>query len=152
MKHFYKQLFTMFLFCSASVAYSQNESDISNFLQASGKDASKLMEAYIKPAITSVSYGMTGGWYTTAKPHKSFGFDIGATITLAFVPTSENYFNPQSFLSSNTTFSNVTNPGKGAPTIFGPKDQTQYTAAYDPDGNGPAGTETFTFKDRKSVV
>ena len=37
-------------------------------------------------------------------------------------------------------------PGKGAPTFFGSKDETQYTATYDPDGSGgPLGPQTMTF-------
>jgi hypothetical protein len=119
---------------------AQNESDFSAFLKAGEEDASKLMQAYLEPAVKSMSFGMTGGWYNTAKPHKSLGFDIGVTANLAFIPTSENYFNPDDLDLSSTTFDgNTTNPGKGAPTFFGPKDETQYTStySYDPDGSGP---------------
>lgn len=142
MKNAYKLLLIALTIGVGRIGFAQNESDLSNFLQAEGKDASKLIEGYIKPAITSVSYGMTGGWYNTAKPHKTLGFDFGATVTVAFVPSSENYFNPQ--LSSGAVFSNVTSPGKGAPSIFGPKDETHYTATYTPPGSNQP--ETFDFK------
>lgn len=146
MKNVYKLILaSLIICCTADGTFAQN--DLSNFLQAKGEDASKLMEAYIKPAVTSISYGMTGGWYNTAKPHKTLGFDIGATVTLAFIPKADNYFNPQSFLSqgsSPTTFNNIDNPGKGAPTIFGPKDETQYSVTYTPSGSNQS--ETFKFK------
>ena len=39
-------------------------------------DASKLTENYLNPAMKGLMYSMNGGWYTTAKTHKKFGFDI----------------------------------------------------------------------------
>lgn len=133
---------------------AQNEEDIAKFLQAGGKDASKLIEAYVTPVIKGVSYGMTGGWYTTAKTHKSLGFDFGVSMNLAFIPTSENFFNPNSLgLSSVTNYdgsrpqgsAGAYDPTKKAPTIFGPKNETQYSSTYDPDGTGALPSQTFTF-------
>lgn len=124
-------------------AKAQNEQDIIAFLQAGEEDAAKLIQAYVEPAVISMSYGMAGGWYNTAKPHKSLGFDIGITMNMAFIPTSENYFDPNKLnLSSYTTYNgNIDKPGKGAPTFFGPKDETNYTS--DPDGTGPLTPITF---------
>lgn len=152
MKNNYKIYVLTFLvmaLCSLKVM-AQNESDFANFLQASGQDASKLVQAYVEPVIKGVSYGMTGGWYHTAKPHKPFGVDIGVSMNLAFIPTSENYFNPNGLgLTTVTNFQNTTNPSQGAPTILGPKDATTYTATYDP-GNGN-GTQSFTFNGPKGL-
>jgi hypothetical protein len=131
--------------------FAQNESDLASFLKAAPEDASKLITAYVQPAIEGVSYGMTGGWYTTAKAHKSFGVDLGISLTTVFLPSSKNYFNPASLgLSSGAIFSNTTNPGSGAPTIMGPKDKTTYDFIYTPEGSqtpqtfsvsGPEGLE-----------
>jgi hypothetical protein len=146
MKYTCKLLLSSFILSLCSLAaFAQNEDDLANFLKAGGEDASELIEAYIKPVVTGVSYGMTGGWYHTAKTHKPLGIDIGISMNLAFIPTSENYFDPSKFLSSSTTFANTTNPGEGGPTIFGPKDATTYTASYDPDGQGPLATQNITF-------
>ena len=59
------------------ITNGQDENDIVNFLEAGPQDASKLMNAYLNPMIEGLSYGFNGGWYTTAKAHKTLGFDIG---------------------------------------------------------------------------
>ena len=119
--------------------FSQNEDDLAKFLKAGEQDASKLIEAYAEPIIKTLSYGMTGGWFNTAKPHKSLGFDFGVTINLAFVPTADNYFDPNKLgLSSNFTgFTNSTKVNSTqAPTIMGPADNTTYTFSGDLNGDG----------------
>ncbi len=135
------------VFCTGlfpKAAYAQNESDISNFLKAAPEDVSKLITAYVQPAIEGVSYGMTGGWYTTAKAHKSFGVDIGVSLNTVFLPSSRNYFDPYKLgLTSQFTFDNITNSAAGAPSVMGPKDETTYTFTYDPDGAGGVGNQSF---------
>lgn len=129
---------------------AQNEADFANFLKAGEADASKLMTAYMEPAVKSMSYGMTGGWYHTAKPHKSLGFDIGVTASFAFIPSSENFFNPNSLNLSTTTYDGARpegstgayDPNRKAPTFFGPKDETQYTSTYD---DPILGTQTISY-------
>jgi hypothetical protein len=143
----YKKLLTFMLFAGmVSGVSAQNQADISIFLNASSKDASKLLEAYLEPTVKSLSYGMTANWYTTAATHKTLGFDFSFSANIAFIPTSEDYFNPDKLNLSVTTYDgNIDRPGKGAPTFFGPKDETQYSATYDPDGSGPLGNQTVTF-------
>ncbi len=122
---------------------AQNGTDLSKFLYSAQQDASKLIGAYTAPAIRATSYGMTGGWYHTAKTHNKLGVDLGVTVSTVFIPTSENYFNPASLgLSNGVVFANTTNPSQGAPTFVGPKDQTTYT--YPSTGvtfNGPEGLD-----------
>jgi hypothetical protein len=116
---------------------TQNAADLSSFLGASKQDASSLISAYVSPAIKAVSYGMTGGWYHTAKTHKKLGIDLGVTMNVVFVPNSDNYFQPYSVLGPNTTTQFVNNSypsSQNAPTIFGPKESTSYTATYKPSG------------------
>jgi len=127
-------------------AAAQNVSDISSFLSAAPADASKLMTAYASPVVKSLSYGLTGGWYHTAKAHKIGGIDLGVSINAVFIPTSDNYFSPQSLgLKDITGFTNnTTGSTTQAPTIVGPNDQTTYTAKYDP-GHG-IGPQTVSFQ------
>lgn len=136
---------------------AQNESDIAGFLEA-GPDASKLFEAYLTPIIKGASYGMAGGWYNTAKPHKTLGFDLGVTMSLAFVPTSENFFDPSKLGLQNTTYVGGkpmsdpgTDPASYDPsvrpsTIFGPKSKTQYTSTVDGQNYTFGGPEGFDMK------
>lgn len=126
-------------------AVAQNEQDLAAFLEAGEEDASRLINAYLNPIVKSLSYGMAGGWYTTAKAHKPLGFDVSVSMNLAFIPSSENYFNPNNIgLSSN--FDSFTNTTRGndtqAPTIVGPKDETTYVFSGELDGNTANGEET----------
>lgn len=128
-------------------AKAQDPSDMSAFLSAAPADASKLMTAYMTPVVKSLSYGLTGGWYHTAKAHKTLGVDFGVSINAVFIPTSDNYFNPNTLgLKTITGFNNSTlGNTTQAPTVVGPNDDTQYTATYDPDGTGPLATQSVSF-------
>ena len=150
-------IFLSGLFVLPTTAIAQTEEDIAAFLEASEEDAEKLMDAYLQPFIRSLSFGMTGGWYTTAKAHSTLGFDLSFTANLAFIPTSENFFDPNKLgLTSATVYNGARPPGspagtpfdptKKAPTIFGPKDQTQYTSTYDPDGSGPLPVQSYAIR------
>lgn len=133
---------------------AQGEEDISSFLMA-GEDASKLIEGYMQPMVKSLSFGMTGGWYTTAKAHKTLGFDLSVTVNAAFLPSSENFFDPAKLnLSSNTVYNGARdkdsndnfNPDRKAPTIFGPKDETRYTSTFGGETFVYGGPEGFNIK------
>lgn len=116
---------------------AQSENDLVNFLQAGPEDASKLMNAYLNPMIEGLSYGFNGGWYTTAKAHKSLGFDIGFSFNAVFIPSSKNYFTPKD-LGLETTV--LTSPASGkAPTIVGPEEASTYSVDVNGDGR-PDGT------------
>ncbi|HEU5289673.1 MAG TPA: DUF6588 family protein [Cyclobacteriaceae bacterium] len=138
---------------SAAIAQA-GEEDLAAFLEASEADASKLITAYLQPVVRSLSYSMTGGWYTTAKAHSTLGFDLSISVNAAFIPTAENFFDPNKLgLSASTVYNGARdngstgpfNPSRKAPTIFGPKDETRYTSTYDPDGAGPIPIQTNTF-------
>ena len=133
-----KALFRTFIVCIMmtlpNTVTAQDENDIVNFLASGQRDASKLMNAYLNPAIEGLSYGFNGGCYTTAKAHKSFGFDIGVTVNAVFISKSRNYFSPNSLGLENITSVISTAPNGMAPTIMGPAHRTTYTV--DSDGNG----------------
>lgn len=155
MNKVYKKVLPLVMFFSLtwSMSFAQNQEDIAIFLNAGGKDASKLIEAYLQPTIKSLSYGMTGGWYNTAATHKTFGIDFGVSVNLAMIPTSEDFFNPNKLGLSVTTYqgardngsNGLYDPTRKAPTFFGSKDETQYTATYDPDGSGPLVAQSIDF-------
>lgn len=99
------------------------EADLSVFLQAQKSDANKLIGAFISPMIKGLSYGMTSGWYTTAANHKLGGVDLGVSLAVVTLPSSEETFDPFKLgLSANTV--PKTTP---APTFIGPKIPSQYT-------------------------
>ncbi len=138
-----KNVIPILLMLALPVAINaQNVSDISQFLKAEKDDANSLLKSYITPAINAMSSGMNNGWYTTGQVHKKLGIDLGVSMNAIFIPSSDEYFVPA--LSSKTVFVNQTNPLSGAPSIVGPKDKTQYTSTYDPDGSGPLPSQAFT--------
>lgn len=126
MKHFFKILTTAIVMATSSV-YAQDENDIVYFLTAGPQDASKLMQAYLNPAIEGLSYGFNGGWYSSGKTHKTFGFDLGVGVHAVFIPSSYNYFDPRKLnLQTVTGFTSTAANGL-APAISGPEDATTYS-------------------------
>jgi hypothetical protein len=124
------------VFC-ASVACVETvfaqEDDLVRFLNAGKNDASKLMESYLNPVVEGLSYGLNGGWYHTAKAHKTLGFDLGVSVNAVFIPTSKNYFDPNSLsLETIMDFTSDASNGK-APTITGPEVDSEYSVDVDDD-------------------
>lgn len=137
------------MICLPYYAQAQDGNDLVNFLEAGPKDASKLMNAYLNPMIEGLSYGFNGGWYTTAKAHKTLGFDLGVSFNAVFISSSKNYFDPNdpSFkFETITGFTSAASNGL-APTIIGPEETTTYSIDADGDGqadgtfNGPEGLD-----------
>ncbi len=111
------------LFAIISVKAQGTEADVSAFLSAQTSDANKLIGAYVSPLMKGLSYGMTSGWYNTAKPHKIGGVDLGVSLAVVMMPSSEETFNPTKLGLSANTVPNQT----VAPTIIGPKISSSYT-------------------------
>ena len=55
-------------------------------------DASTLTEGYINPAMKGLMYSMNGGWFTTAKTHRTLGFDVTISANASFVPNADQMF------------------------------------------------------------
>ncbi len=68
-------------------------------------DASAYLKHYLNPAFNGLMYALNSGWYSQSKTHKTLGFDMSLSFSLAFVPESEQYFrfNPDEYqyLSQN---------------------------------------------------
>lgn len=135
LRSFYmKRILVSLLISIPVLSYGQGEAELVNFLKGGKDDASKLMNAYLNPVVEGTSYGFNGGWFHTAKAHKSLGFDIGVSLNAVFLSSSKNYFNPADLDLENTM---LVDPVTGkAPTIVGPSDATTYQTFLDIDGNG----------------
>ncbi len=135
---------------------AQNEDDIIRFLQAGQEDGEKLITAYINPFVEGFSYALNGGWFHTAKPHKLGGFDINICLTPVFVPSSQDYFDPNKLnLETVVGFTNTTNPGKNAPSFIGPRDRTTYDVDIDGDGTADqsfSGPEGLALREEISIA
>jgi hypothetical protein len=134
---------TIFMVCAASTlffsqAYSQ-EGELTEFLKAKD-DANKLIGAYVSPVVEGLSYGLNGGWYHTAKAHKTLGIDLGVSVNAVFIPNSKNYFDP-SALGLNTI--ETVQPNAKASTFIGPSGKTEYRLKANPTTTfkGPEGID-----------
>ncbi len=95
---------------------AQNGVDL--FLQAGVEDAAKMIQNYLEPVFEGIGYGYSNGWYHTAKPHETFGFDISVSANLAFVPQKE-----LTYTFNNTDFTNIQLSNSSSdqlPTALGP--------------------------------
>lgn len=112
-----KKLYIIFVFVFGSFMTQAQDFDL--YLEAGASDANKLLENYFAPAFKGFGYALNGGWLNTAKPHKSLGFDITVSTSLARVPDKDLLF---SFVNSD--YSNIQlRSGSSAdlPTFFGPR-------------------------------
>jgi hypothetical protein len=82
-------------------------------------DASKITESYINPVIKGLLYDMNAGWYTTAKVHKKFGFDITINANLAIVPSADQFFD---FNQADYQYLETANGESTLPTIMSEDD------------------------------
>jgi hypothetical protein len=86
-------------------------------LMADGKgDATKLLQAYLKPFGNSLGANLSTGWYNTAKVHKLLGFDLTFSLSFAMVPAADKTFDPTKLGLAATSIS-----GNSAPTLSGPR-------------------------------
>jgi len=99
--------------------YSQEDSgtDFDVFLQAGADDANLLIKNYMEPLVMGFSYGMSNGWYNTAKAHKTLGFDLTITATMTSIPESKEYF---TFVPSEYTNVHLSGSNDQVSTILGP--------------------------------
>ncbi|MGZ2370969.1 DUF6588 family protein [Ancylomarina sp. YFZ004] len=124
MKKFILLLFLLIPFLGKS-------QDIEQFLLSGTEDASKLTENYVNPVAKGFMYGLNSGWYTTARTHKKFGFDITFVANLAQVPGKDEAFN---FVASDyKNLSLVSGPNK-IQTLFGGENTTVLQSRIETEG------------------
>ncbi len=70
----------------------KSQTEIVEFIQGGIGDGEKLIQAYLEPLGNGMGANLNGGWYNTAKVHRTLGFDITFTITTALVPESATIF------------------------------------------------------------
>ena len=99
---------------------STNAQELESILLASD-DASLLLENYLNPVMKGLMTSMNNGWYTTAKTHKKFGFDITIGASASFTPDKDQMFQ---FVADQYEFISVSGGNTSIPTILS-KDETE---------------------------
>ncbi len=69
--------------------------DLGKLMGYQTDNAQKLFKAYIRPYTNALGTDLSNGWYNTAKPHKTLGFDVTFTLNTTFVPNTDKTFNPE---------------------------------------------------------
>lgn len=118
-----KKIFLFFTVAFACTISVQAQDGFEGYLLADNNDRSKLIEAYIDPAMKGLIYGMNSGWYHTAKVHKPFGFDFSISLNASLVPSGDEMFS----LSGLTSINQATGGGITAASVAGSEDNTPLT-------------------------
>ncbi|MEM6721612.1 MAG: DUF6588 family protein [Bacteroidota bacterium] len=113
-----KRITLLVLLCVSALQAQELES-----LLLAGDDASRLTQNYMNPLMEGLLYSINGGWYTTAKTHKKFGFDITISASASFVPNSKQAF---TFNPADYQFLTTANGETSIPTVMS-EDGTQTT-------------------------
>lgn len=131
---------TTFVFALLLSFNAKAQLDLGLLLEAGANDASKYLEGYMSPLFRGLGFGMNGGWYQTAKPHQTLGFDLSVSLMSSQVPAADEFFT-----FNNSEFDNFYFAGGNSvqvPTMFGPNlgadDLPQLTVRdfSDEDGDG----------------
>ncbi|WP_421876250.1 DUF6588 family protein [Marinoscillum sp.] len=69
-----------------------NGQNFGDILAVGADNAETYLENYAAPGINAFGNGLSNGWYNTAKPHKSLGFNLTISPSFAFIPSSERSF------------------------------------------------------------
>ncbi len=89
---FTKSILIVGILCyTLSPLRAQNQ-QFDQIVRAGVEDANTYLSNYMNPFAASLGNGMAGGWYNTAKPHKTLGFDLTANLSFATIPSSANTF------------------------------------------------------------
>ncbi|MBN2214878.1 MAG: hypothetical protein JW723_11585 [Bacteroidales bacterium] len=125
-----------------TLTYSSGQiNKIGNFAAAGVEDAQKLMTAYITPWANALGTSMSGGWYNTAKVHKTLGFDLTVTFNMGFVPVSDKTFNLDEIgLSDNLTYTENIAPTAAGRNEPGPELRYEFEGYQLAAFNSPKGT------------
>ncbi|WP_343768533.1 DUF6588 family protein [Gangjinia marincola] len=106
----------LILLFSVLFAQGVNAQEIEGLLLAGTEDVNTLMQKYLNPAMKGVNYNLNNGWYTTAKTHKAWGFDITFTVNGSIISEEDKNF---TFDENDYTFLTVDGGTQEYPTLLG---------------------------------
>ena len=113
----YRQLLLSVLLLLSGTSYAQISNNLfEEFLFSGKEDANLLLGQYMLPGMKGLGYAINSGWYTTAKPHETFGFDITLSYVNAIVPVADQSFE---FVQSDYNFTYLGSGPTTLPTLMG---------------------------------
>jgi hypothetical protein len=130
----------LFILCLLLVSAQQSKSQELETILLAADDASLLTQNYLNPAMKGLMYSMNGGWYTTAKTHKKFGFDITINANASFVPNKDQMF---AFLPNDYSFVALPNGETSLNTVMSENDAETEIDIRIPTGDGTFKVASF---------
>jgi len=108
----------LFLFVITAISFIAKSQDFGQIIAGSLPDANRFATEYMRPFAEGEIYNLSRGWYSTARAHKFFGFDISINGQFAVIPSSkENFtFNNSDYTSLKLSGSATT---ASLPTLMG---------------------------------
>lgn len=117
-----KRLILFFAFLSTFFSSAQLFDNLDSVLAATTEDAQLLVDAYVAPLGQSLTYSLNGGWASSAKTHKKFGFDLTIGAVSPSVSDGAKSFNPNSL-----GLKQLSTSSSSASTVFGKHSKTTFT-------------------------
>lgn len=118
MRKLFKKLTFSLMLCFLSTTLYPQELVV-EMLSGNLDDAEKLAKAYLEPFGKSFGTSLNNGWYTTAKPHKLFGFDFTIMAAMAVPPSGDKTFDVSKL---NLSYWELQDPAnKLTPSVTGDK-------------------------------
>ncbi|WP_375578405.1 DUF6588 family protein [Marivirga tractuosa] len=114
-----KRIFTGIIiatFLLANVEFTKAQS-FEEVVESGVADANTYLGHYMNPVASSIGNGLANGWYNTAKPHKTLGFDLTFNINMATIPDAAKTFE---FVEAEYDNISLANPANSSlPTFIG---------------------------------
>ncbi|WP_298905032.1 DUF6588 family protein [uncultured Psychroserpens sp.] len=121
-------------------AFQKSKSQELETILLAAEDASLLTQNYLNPAMEGLMFSMNGGWYSTAKTHKKFGFDIMINANASFVPNENQMF---AFVPGDYTFLSLPNGETSLNTVMSENDAETQIDISIPNGDGSFKVASF---------
>jgi len=134
-----KKFILIFIAVLGASFTAKAQDSFENILLADSGDAQKLLQAYFNPAMKGFIFGMSNGWYHTAKVHKKFGFDLSFGVSAGIAPSKDEFFN-----IATLGLTSITTSATEAPTFSGP-DNTSVLMTVNTTIQGQAVNGSFNF-------
>ena len=104
--------------CLSSLKQTRAQENIEDFLLLGGEAATELIERYMNPLGEGLTYGLTGGWYSSARVSKPWSIDLAVVTNGSYIPAEKKQF----ILDTNDFGNLTTDLGEAAvslPTALG---------------------------------
>ena len=122
-----KTFLTLLLAATTSISFAQFP-DFGALVASGSDDLNQYMGSYVRPFMNTFGTGVSNGWYNTAEPHKSLGFDLTIYASFVSVPDADRMFTFNN--ADYNSLQLVSGNSASVPTLLGPSSSTQLFADY----------------------